>query len=324
MQVSVVIATYNGSRFVREALESVFAQSCLPCEIVVVDDFSTDNTIEVIEQAAQDSPVPVRLIRLESNSGGPVHPMNVGIEAAAGDVICTLDHDDLMEPRKVELHRLALDDESVGLAFGPAGALKEGIVQPPKWERYEHTALCSRPTAQEKVRLLEADVAFDRLLRNGYNYGGAGGSSFRKQAWQTLGGFDESYRIVWDYDFALRLTRAGFRVAYCEEAAYLHRFHESNLEFSLGGIRLARETVQLFSKHALSDGLPPAAALELRRCLAVMRLELVWKLRQQRRFGEAFRELGLSLRQNGFSIGCAKEFLKTAAATILPRRAPGV
>ncbi len=108
--VSVVIPAYNSSRFIRETLESVFAQTRLPIEIIVVDDASTDDTPAIVEAMAAESPVPLRLIRLPKNTGGPAIPMNVGIEAAKGDVIALLDHDDLMLPHKIATQMVVIED----------------------------------------------------------------------------------------------------------------------------------------------------------------------------------------------------------------------
>jgi glycosyltransferase involved in cell wall biosynthesis len=67
--ISVVVPTYNGAAFIAEALASVFAQTLPPREIIVADDCSTDDTPTIVKHIASDSPLPIRLIRLEDNSG---------------------------------------------------------------------------------------------------------------------------------------------------------------------------------------------------------------------------------------------------------------
>ncbi len=125
-EVSVVIPTYNGSRFIREALESVFAQTLLPDEIIVVDDASTDGTAELVEQMASESPVPLRVIRLKENSGGPAQPMNVGIECGKCDYVALLDQDDLMDAGKLEhLTGLLNEHPKAGMAFGQYRAFRD-------------------------------------------------------------------------------------------------------------------------------------------------------------------------------------------------------
>ena len=75
----------------------------------MVDDASTDETPSIMEAMAAESPVPLRLIRLPKNTGGPATPMNVGIEAAQGEYIALLDHDDLMLPEKLAIQAAVLD-----------------------------------------------------------------------------------------------------------------------------------------------------------------------------------------------------------------------
>src|SRR5262249_31104546 len=76
--VSVIIPTYNGSAFLLDCLSSVFRQTQPPDEIIVVDDCSKDGTASMVAALARDSPVPLRVIPLVRNSGGPSRPLNVG------------------------------------------------------------------------------------------------------------------------------------------------------------------------------------------------------------------------------------------------------
>ncbi len=93
--VSVVIPVWNAARHLRETLRSVLCQTCLPDEIVVVDDGSTDDSAAVAESL---SPL-VRVLRQENR--GESAARNRGIEAARGDWIAFLDGDDLWHPEKL-------------------------------------------------------------------------------------------------------------------------------------------------------------------------------------------------------------------------------
>src|SRR5436309_2618216 len=100
--VSVIIPTYNGTAFVRGALESVWAQTMPPLEILVVDDASTDGTPSFVASLIAESPVPLRCLQLAQNSGGPARPMNLGIAQARGEFIAILDQDDIWLPHKLQ------------------------------------------------------------------------------------------------------------------------------------------------------------------------------------------------------------------------------
>ncbi len=100
--VSVVIPVYNAAKFIPQALGSLFYQTMQDFEVVVVDDGSTDNSVEVVENLAKKFNGRIRLIRLPENSGTPAAPRNRGIQAARGKYIAFLDADDLLTKTALE------------------------------------------------------------------------------------------------------------------------------------------------------------------------------------------------------------------------------
>lgn len=96
MTVSLIIPTYNRAHMITAAIRSALAQTRVPDEIVVVDDGSTDNTVEVLEQFA---PL-VRIVRQPNR--GRSSARNNGIRNAKGDAVLFLDSDDMLMPRAVE------------------------------------------------------------------------------------------------------------------------------------------------------------------------------------------------------------------------------
>jgi len=111
--VSVVIPTYNYSKYISEAIRSVLLQSRKPLEIIVVDDGSKDDTAIVV-QRHQGGPVPVRYF-CQSNSGVS-SARNNGIRMARGEWIAFLDADDSWHHDKLELQMLCVE-EIPGLAL---------------------------------------------------------------------------------------------------------------------------------------------------------------------------------------------------------------
>jgi len=94
--ITVVIPTYNRASFLREALQSVFAQTLKPMEVIVVDDGSTDETLEMCEKE-----FPWVRYYYQENRGVSA-ARNVGIKASRGDWIALLDSDDAWVPEKLE------------------------------------------------------------------------------------------------------------------------------------------------------------------------------------------------------------------------------
>ena len=97
--VSVCIGTYNREKYIRETLDSVFAQTYPNIEVIVVDDASTDGTVDLVREYGER----VSLVVLEVNSGLPAVPRNHGLRLAAGKYVAFLDSDDVWFPEKLEL-----------------------------------------------------------------------------------------------------------------------------------------------------------------------------------------------------------------------------
>ena len=94
--VSILINNYNYGQFLRDAIESALAQSYENCEVIVVDDGSTDDSRVVIDEYGD------RIISLLQSNSGQATAFNNGFLRSRGDIVCFLDSDDLFEPVKVE------------------------------------------------------------------------------------------------------------------------------------------------------------------------------------------------------------------------------
>jgi glycosyltransferase involved in cell wall biosynthesis len=121
-RVSVVITTYNTGRYLPETLESVFAQTHPAAEVIVVDDGSTDDSVEVARGYGD------RITSIARPHGGLGAARNAGIDASTGDHLAVLDSDDLWDPDtlRVQLEVAARHPESAliaadGVAFGVPG-----------------------------------------------------------------------------------------------------------------------------------------------------------------------------------------------------------
>jgi len=99
--VSVILPSYNSQAWVAEAIESVLTQTHEDLELIVIDDGSTDNTLNIINSLAKDSRL--KLVKRPHRSGGPATPRNEGIELASGDYLAFIDSDDVWHPEKLEL-----------------------------------------------------------------------------------------------------------------------------------------------------------------------------------------------------------------------------
>jgi glycosyltransferase involved in cell wall biosynthesis len=94
--VSVIINNYNYGRFLKDAIDSVINQTYTPCEIIVVDDGSTDDSHQIMEKYEN------KIISLIKQNGGQASAFNSGFARSQGEIICFLDADDVFESDKVE------------------------------------------------------------------------------------------------------------------------------------------------------------------------------------------------------------------------------
>lgn len=100
MKVSVAIATYNGSEFLAKQLDSILAQSRIPDEIIISDDFSLDDTLDIIRLYREKHPN-IILLQNEKNLGYVKNFKNA-IENTSGEIVFLSDQDDIWEEKKLE------------------------------------------------------------------------------------------------------------------------------------------------------------------------------------------------------------------------------
>jgi glycosyltransferase involved in cell wall biosynthesis len=224
--VSVVIPTYNASPFIREALASVFAQTRLPDEVIVVDDCSPDDTVAVVEQIAANAPIPVRVIRLSKNSGGPAAPIEYGVRHATGDFIAVLDQDDIFCQEKLlrEAEILAKRPD-VRLVFARTSLTSQPMVSLQSSQLIDEITACGTPC--DSFIMLPGEQLLALLIKEGNFIIGFPGFMFRRSEAADGPLLDSELRIAADYDFLCRLC--GGNAAFIDAIHYHRREHDSNV-----------------------------------------------------------------------------------------------
>ena len=113
---SVIIPCYNASSVFRRGLEALDNQSYKDFEVVIVDDCSTDNSVDIIKACQDEFSITVRLLRNERNSG-PGISRNNGIKAAQGEYLCFLDADDYFDSTYFECLSKQIEDTGSDVVF---------------------------------------------------------------------------------------------------------------------------------------------------------------------------------------------------------------
>lgn len=122
---SVAMCTFNGALYLREQLDSIAAQTRLPDELVVCDDSSSDETVNLVKQFAAGAPFPVRLSVNEHNIGS-TRNFEKAIGFCEGDLIALADQDDVWMPEKLgRMEQEFARSQRVGLVFTDAEVVDE-------------------------------------------------------------------------------------------------------------------------------------------------------------------------------------------------------
>ena len=196
--VTVVIPTYNGERFVAEAVESIARQSAPPRQIIVVDDGSTDATAEKVEQIAAHSDLPIRLIELPHNSGGPARPINIGVAAASTEWVAVLDQDDLYTQNALmQLSGLLERNPQLGCAAMLCGRYPQG---PAVLRSSVLAEVLASGKAREGWCEIPPETCLRQILVHGQFLVGCPGFMFRRKLWAAKGGVCELLKIASDVE----------------------------------------------------------------------------------------------------------------------------
>lgn len=181
--VSVVMNFFNGEKFIREAIESVLAQTYEHWELLLVDDGSTDQTTQIAKEYAGRYPEKVRCFEHERHENkGMSASRNLGIARARGEHIAFLDVDDLWLPPKLEAQVAIMErDPEVGLVANPAMY----------W--YADGAKKPQPMTLPPGRL-PVGAWIPKILESDNNVACPSAVLMRRSLAVKLGGFEESFR----------------------------------------------------------------------------------------------------------------------------------
>lgn len=196
-KVSVITPSYNQADFIQETLLSIVNQSFKDWEHVIVDDGSTDNTVEIINNFVARQVDASKYTVIVQENKGPAAARNAAIAAAKGEYIMPLDADDT-------LHPLCLEKMARVLSINPAISIVGSNTQ-----RFGE--------ANEPYGTGEFMEQVINPHGNSMNYA----SMFRKSVWETVGGYVTS--DFEDWDFWIRCARQKFKLRHLPELLFNYR-----------------------------------------------------------------------------------------------------
>ena len=129
MKISIALATYNGGKYLQEQLDSFSKQSRVPDELIVCDDGSTDNTLDILRKYENQSPFTVRIFQNPQNLGY-VQNFAKAMGLCSGDIIFLSDQDDVWYPNKLDVVvRYFQSDPSCLLVANDSDLADESLLQ---------------------------------------------------------------------------------------------------------------------------------------------------------------------------------------------------
>lgn len=215
--VSIVIPVYNGSNYMREAIDSALAQTYQNIEIIVVNDGSKDDgATEAIARSYGD-----RVRYFSKENGGVSSALNKGIREMRGEYFSWLSHDDAYEPDKIEkqiaaIHRNKLDGRTLICC-------KSSIMDA------ESNPVFKRPTASKfaSCQVYHAKEVLSELLKKSTFNGCC--LLIPKKAFDECGMFDESLRFCQDAIMWYRIFMKDFSLFCTDDASVKSRVHAGQL-----------------------------------------------------------------------------------------------
>jgi len=222
-KVSIIMAVYNRENFLEEAISSILRQNYSNFELIIVDDGSTDNSLNIARKfASRDKRI--KIVLLNENKGFAA-ARNEGLKRARGEFITQFDSDDVMLLNAIKSRAEFLRSNlSINLVFGKIHRFidKDGKRIESKYSEYIQDVerfyeVVKNYDFYEKIRKSELGI-----------YGVDVTSMFRRDVLFRKGFYEESIDVGADGEFFPRILK-GSNISFLNEPLLLHRLHDTNL-----------------------------------------------------------------------------------------------
>jgi glycosyltransferase involved in cell wall biosynthesis len=247
--VTVVIPAYNAEHYIAATLDSVLNQTFSNFEILVVDDGSIDQTIEIVEgYAAQDKRVHLMISPVNQ---GVSNARNLGIRKATGEWVAFLDADDIWLPQKLEVHVRHLSaNPDLGMSFAKVEYISSDGVKSGKVAHLRLKQVKPQHLYYENLTCTPSNVVA------------------RRSALDQVGGFERDLRGFEDMDLSLRISCAGWHVEGLDQVLVYYRTHPNGISAQLRNMEnewyMFNGKVMRYAPWLVEQYCPRAQAMVLR------------------------------------------------------------
>jgi len=232
-KINVIMSVYNGERYLRRAVESILGQTFADFEFIIVNDGSTDNSLEIIQSYDDER---IKIINMKQNIG-LTKSLNKALKLARGEYIARQDADDECHPERLEKQIKFLEEHpEVGLV---------GIV-----------GLCMDEDGEIIGRF--PPITSDKILRKILRFGNPfihGSVMFRRNCIERCGFYREYLQNSQDYDLWLRISE-HYKIANLPEPLYKWRWSREGISFGQTEIQeKTRKIIRILAKERKKYGM---------------------------------------------------------------------
>ncbi|MFT7086869.1 MAG: glycosyltransferase involved in cell wall biosynthesis [Rickettsiales bacterium] len=216
-KISVCIASYNHAKYLKDTIQSVLNQSFQDFEIIISDDFSTDNSIEIIKNFKSSK---IKLIENQQNNGCSIN-FNKCLEIASGEYLALLGSDDMMAKNRLENQLIYLEkNQQYGAVFTHA-----------------QTINVENKEIEHGIMGMNNHLNYDRFeklrkLFYGDNFLWAPTAMIKKDVLKNIGFFNPCLLQTQDFELWIRILIGGFDVGLIEEKLTYYRINDNNLSYA--------------------------------------------------------------------------------------------
>ncbi len=247
--ITVIVPNFNYGRYLELRLRTIVDQTLSPTEIIVLDDASTDYSLEVIQLFSDTSAIPIKLIKSKSNSGNPFVQWAKGIKQAKGELIWIAEADDYCEPNLLAKLAEEFIDKNVVLAWADSCIVNEkGHGDGFEYKTYyvkEQGMFWHHSFKMEGKELIEKCLVSTNVIPN------ASAVVFRRNAVEKDLTMIQQYGFSGDWWFWISLAEKG-KVSYLSEILNYHRRHSQSVMGNVlqKGEKLILETMAFYLRLA--------------------------------------------------------------------------
>ena len=212
--ISVIIPVYNNAQTIKNTLDSIWGQTYRDYEVMVIDDASTDSTIETVDSLKTSerfikTQTKMTLVSMTCNSG-PAAARNRGMKETCGDYTAFLDGDDIWMPEKLE-HQIEIMRNNPDAGMVCASVQTIGVDEPLK----DNTGNQSLTDVKLADFIYQNPIATSSVL-------------IKKSVFNDVGGFDEQFRGPEDYDLWMRVA-LKYRIIKSDQTLSYYRSRSGSL-----------------------------------------------------------------------------------------------